>query len=844
MMKFQDLIDGFKKQGENICYSYRLKDKIIAESFATLYSKIAFFRTQLDDLPEESAVLIASSKIDNLIPIFLSSLSLNLRPAFVAYPSHKVSLEDYKSKLSQILDNFHVSRIVIDDHKNDAFKNISQISVIKLYDEQTAHNFHQVKIINSNPSFIQFSSGSTGVPKAMQFNFTSTLEHTNHLQNCVDMKSSDCLLSWLPLYHDMGLIAATLYPLFQGKKFHMMSPFEWINNPSLFFSDGFKLSASHAWMPNFAFELLSQRCANIDLDLSSWKMLASCAEPVIPDTVLRFYKTFSARGLKSDCLAATYAMAENTFAMTHKFFNMNLTNNFVSLDTEAYLKNEFVLSNDPRTSTMFSSCGKAIPNTEIDCPVNDIGAIKIKGESCLSNYLGNTTQIVDDRGFFDTGDIGFIHDDELYVCGRKSDLMIVRGVNIFPHNLERLIDQIPGIVKGRSVALSEWNNEEATEEIIILAEVEQTEDLVLIKNDLRQRLKIYLDFDVRKIKLLPRGWLRKTSSGKIARKPNLEKVREISRRPILVIGDSHIYSWNQSDELYNNDTTAQNVFLKQIPILSAENIYSDGRIDAINQNLNNLPEGSTAVLFLGEQDIRNLIPFLMRTRSISLSEATLEVLQKHYDWISNFKKQYPLLNFCWLLPPPPGEGLKPHPRFLSQQYLSNELYYHYQADQTQRVCIAREYRKLLLKESPIPVIDYWKSIANQDLKIDKSYVRDISHLKNVRQLFQDYIEAHLGCLFGSTKKVIKNSKVVLVLENIEYEMKKILRPFLENEPSDDSPLLAELDSMSIVRIVSELQSQFEVKIPSQWMDKNEWTNFRTFCSWVMLHREAQTPFEK
>ena len=111
--------------------------------------------------------------------------------------------------------------------------------------------------------------------------------------------------------------------------------------------------------------------------------------------------------------------------------------------------------------------------------------------------------------------------------------------------------------------------------------MEQGINLVKTKDELKRRLKAYLDFDIRKIKLLPRGWLRKTSSGKIARKPNLEKIGESLQKPILILGDSHIYAWNQSDELYNADTTAQNVFLRQIPIISADNIHSDGRIDAI-----------------------------------------------------------------------------------------------------------------------------------------------------------------------------------------------------------------------------------------------------------------------
>ena len=228
----------------------------------------------------------------------------------------------------------------------------------------------------------------------------------------------------------------------------------------------------------------------------------------------------------------------------------------------------------------------------------------------------------------------------------------------------------------------------------------------------------------------------------------------------------------------------------------------------------------------------------------TLSEATREVLNIHYQWIQEFRTKYEKLNFCWLLHPPPGEGLKPHPRFLSQQYLSNDLYYHYQADQTQRVQIAKQYRKLLSSGSPIPVIDYWDHIADDNLVVNPNYIRDISHLKNVRQLFQDHLEAKIGCVFGPLKKSIDSPKITLVIENINYEMKKLLSPFLKNEPVEETLLLEELDSMAIVRIVSELQSLFEVEVPSQWMNKKDWETFKGFCEWVMQHRVAQTPFEK
>ena len=181
MKNFEDLLYSFHDRKTEVCYSYRYEDQIIEESFQSLYSKIAFFRNQLSDLPENSVVLIASSQIENLLPIFLGGLSLNLRPAFVAYPSQKVSIEDYQSKLTHILSSFSVNRIMIDSSETKNFKGMDQAQVIVPYAIQSEYNYEKINVAKSNPSFIQFSSGSTGIPKAMQFSFKSTIKHTHDL---------------------------------------------------------------------------------------------------------------------------------------------------------------------------------------------------------------------------------------------------------------------------------------------------------------------------------------------------------------------------------------------------------------------------------------------------------------------------------------------------------------------------------------------------------------------------------------------------------------------------------------------------------------------------------------
>lgn len=849
-MKFKEfieyLIDDFSS--EQSLFSYHNKGEIKTVNKKSFLQTMGAFLESLQTHQSDEVVLISHSKHEFLVPAFFACLCLNLKPAFVAYPSTKVSPKDFEEKLNEILNTFPVGAIVTEKRLKESYSNFRDLRVLEIEDcikQQKSIKPYSLELssLPLEPGFIQFSSGSTGIPKAMEFSFSAVSRHCEELADAVRLdKSSDSIISWLPLYHDMGLIACTLFPLINKIPFHMISPFEWIQSVQILFEDAQKLGSTHTWMPNFAFELLAQRCQESDLELSGFKMIASCAEPVQVATMKSFYSAFKRKGLKQDALAVTWAMAENTFAMTHRFYDMEKDDWFLSVDRSKLRRNLIEQSKEGADSQEIPSCGFPVANTKVLAQTETVCDLKIQSPSTLKSYLGRKDRILDENQYFNTRDRGFEFNGEIFLCGRSSDLIIVRGVNIYPQNIERIMDSIDGLIPGRNVCLAQ-DDGEGSKELILLAEVSSDSFFGGLEKIISKKVQNYLGFLPSKVHLLPRNWLRKTSSGKIARLPNLEKYQQYLNRNILVFGCSHVYSFNESDELYNQDSTAKNVFLKQLAVVSAQNIGLDNRMEEMLKNLDSLQSEDLVVFFIGEQDIRNLIPFLKRTESLTWESAVSRVVHMHNDWIGRVKESYPELEFIWLLPPPPGEGLTPHPRFLAMQEMSNELYYHYQADQSQRRKIAYLYRETMKSSLEIQIVDYWDEICEEGLLIKKNYERDISHLCKVRSILQKAITRETGALFDDLKTPPRHKKITLVIENVGHEIHNLLEEIAKQKLEATPKPLDVLDSMNTVRFLSALQERYEVKLPDNWTRLDEFHSFNSLCDWVMKHRQAQNPFD-
>ncbi len=270
------------------------------------------------------------------------------------------------------------------------------------------------------------------------------------------------------------------------------------------------------------------------VDLSSLRAVTNCSEPMRYSSHEMFIERFSAYGLKASALATCYAMAENVFAITQDGIKKVIT--IDEIDLEEFQKEKLARSvNNCRQSIKMISAGKPIAQNRVrivdekgkDLPERQLGEIIIQSNCMLTEYYlrKDETERSLMGGWFKTGDLGYLANGELYISGRKKDLIIVGGKNIYPQDIEAAIAEIEGVHPGRAVAFGIFNEEKGTEDVIVIAEIDpaKSENKLLISDEILRRVTQNTAVALRHVLLVDEKWLIKTSSGKIARSANKEK---------------------------------------------------------------------------------------------------------------------------------------------------------------------------------------------------------------------------------------------------------------------------------------------------------------------------------
>ena len=333
----------------------------------------------------------------------------------------------------------------------------------------------------------------------------------------------DKVVSWLPHYHDMGLIACILMPFVAGVPVYMLSPFEWVRNPRLLLDWLARVGGTHVWLPNFALGHLAMSSAEDEptrFDLTSVKRLVCCSEPVLKLTVDEFVEKFTPSGLSPACLQNFYAMAENTFAMTS---TRQDPIRFLSVDPELFRKEHRI--SPAADGRSIASAGVPLGNIQVEVRSDDgamlrddhVGEILIRSNCMLDSSHNNwedTQQAMLD-GCFKTGDLGFLHDGELYVTGRSKEMLIIGGENIYPQDIEAILNGKDYLIPGRNVAFGVENPRTGTERLVILAEA-KPESMHVDLMPLRIEIMSALGVAVSRIALLPHMTLLKGTAGKIS----------------------------------------------------------------------------------------------------------------------------------------------------------------------------------------------------------------------------------------------------------------------------------------------------------------------------------------
>src|SRR3984885_4500412 len=382
--------------------------------------------------------------------------------------------------------------------------------------------------------FLQYTSGSTRDPKGVM------VTHENILHNCPLVIDHDApvVVSWLPQYHDMGLIGCYLYPALTGGTTYGFAPNDFIQRPALWFDAIKTYGASASAAPNFAYDycLRAGRLSKESLescDLSSLRLLMVAAEPVKPDTYTRFLQAFQPYGLRSESFFVAYGLAENTLAVSLGGRNIvSVNKNAVAL-WKARMTTEV---SEIGAATQIVSCGTPLPGLTVkivdaekhlELEAGRIGEIWIAGGSKCLCFWNNPeltlklfhARLVDDSpyddGYMRTGDMGFFHDGELFVCGRIKDMIILRGQNYYPQDIEAVVEKASGLIRTNCVAAFQIN-EDSEPALAIVAEVKNPKalpDALQIAAAVRN----YLNVEVALISFIAPRAIPRTSSGKIMR---------------------------------------------------------------------------------------------------------------------------------------------------------------------------------------------------------------------------------------------------------------------------------------------------------------------------------------
>lgn len=526
-----------KQEDQHLTYRQLIEG---AAGYAETYQKMGV-------KPGEVVVLILQHG-QELIYSFWGAVLLGAIPSIMPFLTEKLLPERYRADLSALVEVTQPAAIVtypeFADEVHQALKEGDSVKAVILSDQvenPQRPDFDRLPGMFRKPEdivLLQHSSGTTGLQKGVALSHLAVFNQLENLKIALDQTENDVVVSWLPLYHDMGLIAGFLMPILTGLHLVLMSPFEWVRAPYRLMQAVSTYKGTLSWLPNFAYHFCAQKIRDRHLegvDLSSWRAVINCSEPVREDAHLAFLEKFSPYGFRENALAVSYAMAENVFAVTQAGIHDSLVTEDIDRDS-LQVQRYAAPAEDGKPFVRMVSCGLPIPNVMVKAVDVDgkmladrmVGEVAVKSNCMLNEYYHRpdvTEKSFLDGGWYLTGDYGYLVNGHVYITGRKKDLIIVGGKNVYPQDLEKLAMEVEGVHPGRVSAFGIYDEEKGTEDVVIVAEVEtqDPEQREKIMNDLRTHVTRGSAVALRQVYLVELGWMVKTSSGKTARLANRDK---------------------------------------------------------------------------------------------------------------------------------------------------------------------------------------------------------------------------------------------------------------------------------------------------------------------------------
>lgn len=381
-------------------------------------------------------------------------------------------------------------------------------------------------------AYLQFSSGSTRHPKGVEITQAALMNNARLIAEAgLQRRSGDRCTSWLPMYHDMGLVGFFLVPLVTQLSVDYLTTRDFARRPMTWLTLISRYGGSLAYSPTFGYELCARHAARgagmEGLDLSRWRAAGIGGDMVRPQVLADFAQRFAAAGFRREAFVPSYGLAEATLAVC--FAELDRGPTVVRLSRAALDAGEvrYEASPDPELGRDFVGCGMVLPEHTLElrsedgatAPPDKIGRVFVKGPSLMRGYAHDpeeTAQALKPGGWLDTGDLGFLHDGELIITGRAKDLILINGRNVWPQDIEWAVEALPALRRGDAAAFSIDTG--AGEQVVVLVQCRGSEE------DRRAALRLEIEALLRRmgfqdpvVELVPPGSLPQTSSGKLSR---------------------------------------------------------------------------------------------------------------------------------------------------------------------------------------------------------------------------------------------------------------------------------------------------------------------------------------
>ena len=512
-------------------------------------------------LVPRSVVFIVLQHCTEMYPVFLGAMRAGLIPSLMPFPSAKQDAQLYWRSHQDLFNRVLPACVVTYADLLEPIRRIADLATCQVVDVARVTDAPGVKLPLASDvddpgciAVLQHSSGTTGLKKGVALTWRQIRDQAESVAHALNATGDDRIVSWLPIYHDMGLIATFLLPVTLGAMVVSIDAFEWLLRPDMFLDEIARFGGTICWLPNFAFNhLIRTRDRDRHYDLSSMRAVIDCSEPCKAETIENFIQVFAPHGLRPDAVQVCYGMAEIVFAATQTPAGTQPRR--VTIDRAALSERSEIVQLEEGTEggVRFLSVGRPIKGVELRITartpggmsrlargladfgigtkrsnVTTAGEIEVRGPFLFDGYFRNpaATQAGMEGSWFRSGDIGFILDGELYVCGRSKEMLIVHGRNYYANDIEALVNKLAGIKPGRVVALGMFDPVTGTEEAVVLAETTLPDVTARAELELAIKKRVFdvLNLTLRRVEIAGEGTLVKTTSGKISRNENIKRL--------------------------------------------------------------------------------------------------------------------------------------------------------------------------------------------------------------------------------------------------------------------------------------------------------------------------------